>query len=50
MYLSKLTLNPRSRAVQRDLARPHDLHKTIMAAFTATLDKAHERVLFQPTD
>lgn len=47
MYLSKLTLNPRNRAVQRDLARPHDLHKTIMAAFPANLDKAQKRVLFR---
>ena len=47
MYLSKLTLNPRSRAVQRDLARPHDLHKTIMAAFPDGLDKKRERILFR---
>ncbi|MEZ4714428.1 MAG: type I-E CRISPR-associated protein Cas6/Cse3/CasE [Caldilineaceae bacterium] len=47
MYLSQLILNPRNRAVQRDLARPHDLHKTIMAAFPDNLDKAQERVLYR---
>ncbi|MCB0138689.1 MAG: type I-E CRISPR-associated protein Cas6/Cse3/CasE [Caldilineaceae bacterium] len=47
MYLSQLILNPRHRAVQRDLSRPHDLHQTIMAAFPDNLDKAKERVLFR---
>ena len=47
MYLSQLILNPRNRDVQRDLSRPHDLHKTIMAAFPDNLDKAKERVLFR---
>ena len=37
MYLSQLILTPRNRAVQRDLSRPHDLHKTIMAAFPDNL-------------
>lgn len=45
MYLSRLILNPRSRAVQRDLARPHELHRTILRAFPDNLDKADERVL-----
>lgn len=47
MYLSQLILNPRNRAVQTDLARPHDLHKTIMSAFPDNLDKAQERVLYR---
>ncbi|MEZ4705927.1 MAG: type I-E CRISPR-associated protein Cas6/Cse3/CasE [Caldilineaceae bacterium] len=47
MYLSKLILNPRSRPVQRDLARPHDLHRTILGAFPDDLDKAAERVLYR---
>ncbi len=47
MYLSQLILNPRHRAVQRDLARPHDLHKTIMSAFPDNLDKEQERVLYR---
>jgi CRISPR system Cascade subunit CasE len=33
VYLSRLLLNPRSKAVQRDLADPQDLHRTIMSAF-----------------
>jgi CRISPR system Cascade subunit CasE len=35
MYLSRLILNPRSRNVQRDLARPYDLHRTLLQAFPA---------------
>lgn len=34
MYLSKLTLNPRSREARRDLARPYELHRTLARAFT----------------
>lgn len=37
MYLSRLILNPRSRAVQRDLARPGEMHKTVLRAFPANL-------------
>lgn len=33
MYLSRLILNPRSRAVRRDLADCQALHRTIMGAF-----------------
>lgn len=33
MYLSRLILNPRSRAVWRDLADCHEMHRTIMSAF-----------------
>lgn len=33
IYLSRLRLNPRSRAVWRDLADCHELHRTIMRAF-----------------
>jgi CRISPR system Cascade subunit CasE len=33
MYLSRLILNPRHRAVRRDLADCQALHRTIMAAF-----------------
>ena len=47
MYLSRLILNPRSRMVQRDLGRLHDLHRTILSAFPASLDKEAERVLFR---
>lgn len=33
MYLSRLILNGRSRDVRRDLARPYDLHRTLLSAF-----------------
>lgn len=33
MYLSRLILNPRNRAVQRDLADCQQLHRTVMGAF-----------------
>lgn len=33
MYLSKLTLNPRSREVRRDLGNCHNLHRTLLSAF-----------------
>ena len=46
MYLSRLTLNPRSRQVQRELADPYQLHRTILSGFPAQLP-ADERVLFR---
>lgn len=33
LYLSRLVLDPRSRAVRRDLADCHALHRTVMAGF-----------------
>ena len=33
MYLSQLTLNPRNRRAQRELAAPYQMHKTLMRAF-----------------
>src|SRR5947209_20436461 len=33
LFLSRLIIDPRSRAVRRDLGDCHDLHRTIMAAF-----------------
>jgi CRISPR system Cascade subunit CasE len=46
MYLSRLTLNPHARRVQRELANPYELHRTLMSAFPATLPEG-ERVLFR---
>jgi CRISPR system Cascade subunit CasE len=46
MYLSRLILYPRSRQVQSELARPYQMHKTILKAFPETLP-ADERVLFR---
>jgi len=46
MYLSRLTLNPRTRRVQRELANPYELHRTLMSAFPDKLPEG-ERVLFR---
>ena len=35
MYLSRLILNPRSRRVQRELAEPYEMHRSLMKAFPA---------------
>lgn len=45
-YLTRLLLNPRSRRVQRELADPYELHRTVMKAFAADL-QSDERVLFR---
>lgn len=47
MYLSRLILNPRSRAVRHDLAQPHSLHQTILRAFPDDLDEQAERILYR---
>jgi CRISPR system Cascade subunit CasE len=46
MYLSRLILNPRSRQVQRELADPYQMHRTILNAFPESLP-SDERVLFR---
>lgn len=33
MYLSRLILNPRSRQVRSELARPYEMHRTLLKAF-----------------
>jgi len=46
VYLSRLTLNPRSRDVRRDLGNCHELHRTILKALPQVEDneaKARER-------
>ncbi|MFH2102435.1 MAG: type I-E CRISPR-associated protein Cas6/Cse3/CasE [Chloroflexota bacterium] len=49
MYLSRLILNPRSRQVQRELADPYEMHRTICRAFMASNFKKNERsgILFR---
>lgn len=47
MYLSRLILNPRSRQVQRELARPYEMHRTILRAYPENLAGQGERVLFR---
>lgn len=46
MYLSRLILNPFNHQVQRDIADPHRMHKSIMRAFPDQLPE-RERVLFR---
>jgi CRISPR system Cascade subunit CasE len=45
MYLSQLTLNPRSRQVRSELARAYELHRTVMSGFITSF--ADERVLYR---
>jgi CRISPR system Cascade subunit CasE len=47
MYLSRLILNPRSRRVQRELAEPYQMHRSLMKAFPDHLAPGEERVLFR---
>ncbi len=47
MYLSRLILNPRSRQVQRELAEPYQMHRSIMQAFSTGLQENEERVLWR---
>jgi len=46
MYLTRLILNLKSRQVQREIADPYQLHRTIMSAFPEELPP-DERVLFR---
>jgi len=47
MYLSRLILNPRNRRVQREVADPYQMHRSLMHAFPDNLAKGAERVLFR---
>ena len=47
MYLSRLILNPRNRRVQREIADPYQMHRSLMKAFPDDLDQDAERVLFR---
>jgi CRISPR system Cascade subunit CasE len=47
MYLSKLILDPRSRRVQREVAEPYQMHRSLMRAFPDDLKEGDERVLFR---
>lgn len=46
MYLSKLTLNPRSNQVLHDLSDPYQMHKTVLSGFPERMP-VEERVLFR---
>ncbi len=47
MYLSKLTLNPRSKWVRQDLRDPYQMHRTVMRGFPGAVDGGPGRVLFR---
>lgn len=47
MFLSRLILNPRSRAAQRDLADPYQLHKTLSRGWPQQSEYSQARVLFR---
>lgn len=47
MYLSKLTLNLRSRDVRRDLASPYELHRTLKRGFATGAEPEGNRLLFR---
>jgi CRISPR system Cascade subunit CasE len=47
MHLSRLILNPRNRRVQREVANPYQMHRSIMRAFPDELQPGDERVLFR---
>lgn len=47
MYLSQLILNPRSRQVQSELARPYELHRTLMRAFPDDVPREKASLLYR---
>ena len=47
MYLSRLILNPRTRRVQKEVAAPYQMHRSLMKAFPDNLKPGDERVLFR---
>jgi len=47
MYLSRLILNPRNRRVQKEIAAPYQMHRSLMRAFPDDLAEGDERVLFR---
>jgi len=47
MYLSRLILNPRNRRVQKEVADPYQMHRSLMRAFPDDLEPDAERVLFR---
>ncbi|NLG51540.1 MAG: type I-E CRISPR-associated protein Cas6/Cse3/CasE [Chloroflexi bacterium] len=46
MYLSRLILNPRNRRVQNEMARPYELHRSVLKAFPDAMPDS-ERVLYR---
>ncbi|GGN01968.1 CRISPR-associated endoribonuclease Cse3 [Thermus composti] len=47
MWVSKLVLDPRSRAARRDLANPYEMHRTLSRAVSEALKEGRERLLWR---
>lgn len=47
MYLSRILLNPHNRRVHLEVARPYEMHRTLLRAFPDNLAKDDERVLYR---
>jgi len=47
MHLSRLILNPRHRRVQKEIASPYQMHRSLMRAFPGNLKQGQERMLFR---
>lgn len=47
MYLSRLTLDPRSAQARRDLSDPYEMHRTLSRAFVADEQDSPERFLWR---
>jgi len=47
MWISKLVLNPTSKAARRDLANPYEMHRTLSRAVSKALEEGRERLLWR---
>lgn len=47
MWVSKLVLDPRSRAAHRDLANRYEMHRTLSRAVSEALKEGRERLLWR---
>jgi len=47
VWVSKLVLNPASRAARRDLANPYEMHRTLCKAVSQALKEGRERLLWR---
>lgn len=47
MWISKLKLDLRSKAVRRDLASPYEMHRTLSRAVSQALKEGKERLLWR---
>ncbi|KHG64331.1 CRISPR-associated protein Cse3 [Thermus sp. 2.9] len=47
MWISKLVLDPRSKAARRDLANPYEMHRTLSRAVSQALQAGRERLLWR---